>query len=56
MGLLDALTDPFLMAEIQERARLVSKIAEQMGVSDKAAWDALYHFEAIASSEGQTVQ
>jgi len=55
IGLLDGLSDPKLMAQIAERNRIVARLAEQMGVSRQEARDALFHFEAVTSSEGQTV-
>jgi hypothetical protein len=54
-GLLDGLNDPKLMAEIAQRQRIAEHIAEQMGVSRQEARDLLFNFEAVTSSEGQTV-
>ena len=55
MGLLDALTDPVLMAQITERNRIVGKLAEQMGLTHDEARLALCNFEDFTSSEGQTL-
>jgi hypothetical protein len=55
MGLLDGITDPVVMAKIEERNRLVDKIAGQMGVSRDEARQALFNFEAADTSEGQTL-
>jgi len=55
MGLLDALTDPELMAEIEEHSRLVAKLAEQMGVTRDEARRSLFHFETVTTSEGWTL-
>jgi hypothetical protein len=54
-GLLAGLNDPELMARVAERSRIVRRLADQMGVTRKEASDALFHFEAVTSSEGQTV-
>lgn len=56
MGLLDALTDPVLMAQIEEHNRIVVRLAEQMGVTRDEAREALFSFEYITSSEGQMLQ
>ncbi len=54
-GLLDRLGDPDFMEQVAERRRIVAKLAEQMGVDHETARDHLWHFEAITSSEGQTL-
>ncbi|MCK1595479.1 hypothetical protein [Bradyrhizobium sp. 164] len=53
MGLLDGLFDPEVMARAERRAQIISRIAEQMGVSREEASNALWHFESVTSSEGQ---
>lgn len=55
MGLLDAITDPVLMAQIEERGRIARRVADQMGVSIQEAKQALDWFEANTSREGQTL-
>ena len=56
MGLLDLINDPVTMAAIAERSEIVQKLAEQMGVPRDVARQALFNFEALTSSEGQTLQ
>lgn len=53
--ILDFLKDPVKMAEIEEHNRLVGKLAQQMGVTKDEARQALWNFDAITSSEGQTL-
>ncbi len=53
--LLDLITDPVTMAAIAERNEIVRKLAEQMGVPRDVARQALFNFEALTSSEGQTL-
>ncbi|MFY9953783.1 hypothetical protein [Bradyrhizobium sp.] len=55
MGLLDGLTDPNVMAQIEERSRIIARIAEQTGRSRREAADVLFNFEAVTTSEGQTL-
>lgn len=54
-GLLDFLNDPEKMAEIEAHNQLVGKLARQMGVTRDEARQALWNFDAIMSSEGQTL-
>ena len=54
-GLLDLLKDPEAMARIEEHNRIVRRIALQMGVTRDEARRALFHFDAVTSSEGQTL-
>jgi hypothetical protein len=54
-GLLDGLNDPELMAQVAERSRIVGRLAEQMGVTKEEARRALFDFEAVTSSDGQTL-
>ena len=54
-GLLDLIKDPEAMARVEERNRIVAKLAEQMGVSRHEARDALFNFEAVTSSDGHTL-
>lgn len=54
-GLLDGLNDPELMAQVAERGRIVGRLAEQMGVTKEEARRALFDFEAVTSSDGQTL-
>ena len=54
-GLIDGITDPDVQARVAERARIVGRLAEQMGVSKDEARDALWSFEACTSSEGHTL-
>lgn len=56
VGLLDGLLDPEVMAEVADRARIIERIAEQMGVTRREAADALWHFEAVTSSAGEALQ
>jgi hypothetical protein len=55
MGLLDALSDPKQMAEIQERNRIVGRLVEQYGLTRELARLFLFNFHAVDSSEGQTL-
>jgi hypothetical protein len=55
MSLLAGLTDPVFMAKIAEHRRIVDRLAEQMGSTRKEAADALFRFEAVTTSEGQTL-
>ena len=55
LGLLGGLTDPVVMARVDERSRIVGKLAEQMGVSRDEARQALFRFEACTTADGQTV-
>jgi hypothetical protein len=59
---MSGLLDPDLLARavevsarVAERDRIVAKLAEQMGVSRHEARDALFNFEDVTSSEGQTL-
>ena len=59
---MSGLLDPDLLARavevsarVAERDRIVGRLAEQMGVSRHEARDALFSFEAVTSSEGQTL-
>ena len=59
---MSGLLDPDLLARsvevsarVAERDRIVAKLAEQMGVSRHEARDALFHFEAVTTSEGQVL-
>jgi hypothetical protein len=54
-GLLDGLMDAETRADIAERARIVGRLAEQIGCSRREAADKLFDFEAVTSSEGQTL-
>lgn len=54
-GLLDGLNDPELMAQVVERSRIVELLSKQMGVSREEARRALFDFEAVTSSDGQSV-
>jgi hypothetical protein len=54
-GLLDGLFDPDVRAEISERSRIIARISEQAGISRREAADALYSFEFVTTSEGQTL-
>jgi hypothetical protein len=58
-GLLDALLDPVRMAEIEQRNEhrnyIVARLVEQMGISKEEAKQSLWNFDAITSSEGQTL-
>ena len=54
-GLLDGLNDPELMAKVAERSRIVELLSKQMGVSREEARRALFDFEAVTSSDGQSV-
>lgn len=55
MGLLDGLLDPMVMAEIEERSRIIAKLAAQMGVREQEARDVLWRFEFVTTPEGQTL-
>jgi hypothetical protein len=55
MGLLDGLTDPVVMAAVEKRYQIVTRLAEQMGVTRDEARQALFCFESITSSEGHTL-
>jgi hypothetical protein len=55
LGLLDSLTDPESMARIAERNRIVGRLAEQMGITRAEARRALFDFEAVTGSDGQTL-
>jgi hypothetical protein len=55
MGLLDGLLNAESRALIAERSRIIGIIAEQMACSRREAADQLFHFEAVTTSEGQTV-
>ena len=54
-GLLDLIKDPEAMARIEERNRIVGRLAEQMGVTRHEARQALFNFEAVTSADGQTL-
>ena len=51
-GILDGLRDPAVLAEIDRRARVNDRIAEQMGVPRSEAREMLSQFEADTLSEG----
>jgi predicted nuclease of restriction endonuclease-like RecB superfamily len=55
MGLFAGIEDPAVLAAVVERNRLVKKIAEQMHISFEDARDALWWFENVTTSAGQTV-
>jgi hypothetical protein len=55
LGLLDGLLDADTRALVAERSRIVGILAEQMACSRREAADHLFHFEAVTTSEGQTV-
>jgi hypothetical protein len=52
-GLLSPLNDPAEMARIAERNRIIEKIGQQTGATRSQAFDLLWHFENVTSSEGQ---
>ncbi|WP_339033608.1 hypothetical protein WHZ78_17575 [Bradyrhizobium symbiodeficiens] len=52
-GLLDALSDPDLMAQVEERRRLVRKVAERFGWSEDEARHALDAQDALAFEAAQ---
>jgi hypothetical protein len=54
-GLLDGLRDPKIMAQISERQRIVARVAEQMGVSEREAREALNDFATNLCHEGHTL-
>lgn len=55
MGLLSMLADNDFMARLAEKERIAERVAEQMGVTLQEAHQALYHFAADLSSDGQTL-
>jgi hypothetical protein len=54
-GLLAPLNDPAEMARIHEWNRIVSKIAEQSGITKQEARQCLAAFEMASSSEGMEI-
>jgi hypothetical protein len=54
-GLVASLTDPKIRAEIEERSRIIARISEQTGCLRREAADLLFNFEAVTTSEGQTL-
>ena len=54
-GLFSQIGNPEFMARIEEHKRIVTRVAEQMGISRDEARRALYHFEATTSSDGQEI-
>ena len=55
MGLLDMISDPETLAFIAERNQIIAKLAERMGMTLEDARASLSSFEAIDTSEGQTL-
>jgi hypothetical protein len=51
-GLLDGLTDPEVMAEVERREYLVGRLVEQTGVTRNEARQLLSHFEAETDARG----
>ena len=54
-GLLDLLKDEKAMARIEEHNRVIAKLADQLGCSRDEARRALFHYEAVTTSEGQVL-
>jgi hypothetical protein len=54
-GLLSGLSDPKVMARAAERSRIIERLAEQLACSRRQAAIVLFSFEAVTSSEGQTL-
>ena len=54
-GLFSQIGNPEFMAGVEERRRIVRKIAQQMGLTSTEAERALWHFECTTSSEGQEI-
>lgn len=48
MGLLDALTDPVMMAQIEQRRQIVARVAEQMGCTPAEARVQMDHWDRVA--------
>lgn len=55
-GLLSGIGDPEFMARLEERNRLVAKLAAQMGIPHDEARRSLQHWEQCTSSDGQDLQ
>jgi hypothetical protein len=51
-GLLDGLNDPAVMAEVERREYLVSRLVEQTGMTHSEARQLLSHFEADTDNMG----
>jgi hypothetical protein len=54
-GLLSPLNDPAEMAQIAERNRIIEKIAQQTGATRSQAFDLLWSFENVTTSDGQVL-
>ncbi|MBR1145076.1 hypothetical protein [Bradyrhizobium sp. AUGA SZCCT0431] len=55
IGLLDALNDPEVMAQIAERQRVIDRVVEKMGVTRARAIEALDDFATNLCHDGQTL-